>query len=74
LVTAYETTVVSKTFSDAIVVKGGQGNRGLSDSAWTNESDGFEVFCKINNLLNQAITTETGPGWRGRQLANEDAM
>ena len=44
-----------------------QGDRRLADSTGTHESDGREVVGQADNLLNQLVTSETGPrrwGWR----------
>jgi len=66
LVAADEPAVAVKPFLDAIVVKDSQSDGRLADSAGTNESDGCEVCCQINDLLDQLATPETGPWRRGR--------
>lgn len=50
----------------------GQGDRCFANSTSTDESDGFEVFSKANNLLDQLVAPKTGRGW-GRGFAERDA-
>ena len=69
LVAADETTVVSKSFLEAIVVEDGQGNGRFPDPPWTDESDWGQVFCEADHLLDHFVTTETGPRWWGRRLS-----
>ena len=66
LVATDEPTVVTESLFDAIVMEDSQSDECLADSAGTNEGDGYEVFCQANDLLDQLITSETGPRWRGR--------
>ena len=66
LIAANESTVVAEPSFDAIVMKDGQGDGCLSDSADTNESDGCEVFGQTDDLLDQLATTEAGSWRRGR--------
>ena len=65
LVTADEPTVVSKSSLDAIVVENGQGDGCFPNPPCSDESDWREVFCEINDLLDQFVASETGPRWRG---------
>ena len=51
LVTADESTVIAKPFLDAIVVEDGQRDGCLADPPGTDESDGFQVFGEVNDLL-----------------------
>ena len=66
LVTADEATVVTESLFDAVVVENGESDGCLADSTDTNESDGREVFSQTNDLLDQLVTSETGPRRRGR--------
>jgi hypothetical protein len=56
-----EPTVMAKPLLDAIVVEDGQSDGGLSNSAGTDESDGREVFCETNDLLDQLVASKDGP-------------
>ena len=51
------------------MVEDGQGDGCLADPADTDESDGREVFGQTNDLLDQLVTSETGPRRRGRGFA-----
>ena len=66
LVTTDEATVVAKPLLDPIMVKNGQGDRRLADSASTDESDWNKVLSKIDYLLDQLATSEEGPRWQRR--------
>ena len=46
-----ESTVVTESSFDPIVVKDGQSDRRLSNPAGTNEGSGCEVFGQTNDLL-----------------------
>ena len=69
LVAANEPTVIAKPLPDAIMVEDGQCDGCLANSADTNEDDGCEVFGQTDDLLDQLITSETGPRGRRRQFA-----
>ena len=66
MVATDEPTVITESSFDAIVVKDGQSDGRLANPAGTNESDGCQVVCQINDLLDQLATSETGPRRRGR--------
>ena len=66
LVTTDESTVIAKSFLDAVVMEHGQRDRRFANSSGADESDRFEVFGKTNDLLDQFFTSETDPGRRGR--------
>jgi hypothetical protein len=66
LVATDESTVIAKPGLDAIVVKDGESDGCFPDPPCANEGDGFEVFGETNELLDQLVASETGPGWRGR--------
>jgi hypothetical protein len=74
LVAADETTVLSKTFFDPIVVEDGECYRCFPDPPCANERDGLEIFSESDDLLNQFIASETVPRGRGRRFTNRDAM
>ena len=60
LVTAYESTVGSEPFLDAIVVEDAQSDGYFPNPPCTDESDWREVFCEIHNLLDQILASKTG--------------
>ena len=66
LVTTDEPTVVAKSLFDAIVMEHSQSDRRLANSSGTNESNWDEVLGEIDDLLDQLVTSEEGPRWRGR--------
>ena len=67
LVAADEPTVIAKPFLDAAVVEDRESDGSFPDPSGTDESDGFEVFREINNLLDQPVASETNPwGWWGQ--------
>ena len=68
LVAADESTIVSETLLDAIVVEDGQSDGCFPDSPRTNESERSDAFRKVNNLLYQLVASEAGPRWRGRRF------
>jgi hypothetical protein len=61
-----EATVVTESLFDPIVVEDGESDGCLPDSTGTNESDGREVLGQTEDLLDQLVTSETGPRWWGR--------
>ena len=66
LVATDEPAVVPKPFLDTIMVEDSQGDRCFPDSPYTEESDRREGFGETNDLLDQLVTSETGPRRRGR--------
>ena len=66
MVATDESTVVAEPLLDPIVMKDGEGDRRLSDPSRTDQSDGLEVFGQANDLLDQLVTSETGPRRRRR--------
>jgi hypothetical protein len=73
-VTADEPTVIAEACLDAIVVEDGECDGCFPDSPCTDESNGFEILGVIDDLLDQPVASETGPGRWGRQLSRWDAM
>ena len=69
MVTADESTVVSKPVPDAIVVEDGQSDGSFPDPPCADESDWGKVFCETNDHLDQLVTSKAGPWWRGRGLS-----
>ena len=69
LVTTNEQAAVSKPLLDAVVMEDGEGDRCLPDPSWANESEWGEVLGEVDDLLNQIVTSETGPRTRGRGLS-----
>ena len=74
LIAADESTVFAESFFDPTVVEDGEGNGCFPNPPYTNERDGFEVFGKSNDLLNQFIASETGPRRRGRGFTKTSPM
>jgi hypothetical protein len=74
LVTADESPVISKPLFDAIVVEDSQGDGGFPDATCADESNRIETLCQADNLLNQPVASEAGPGRWGRQLSKRYAM
>ena len=64
LVTTDESTVVAEPFPDTIEVEDRKGNRRFSDPPCADESNVFEVVYEPNNVVDQPVTSETGPGWK----------
>ena len=61
LVASDEPTVLAESLLDAAMMKNGQSDGCLADSAGTNESDRSEVFRKIEDPLDQLVTSEASP-------------
>jgi len=51
---------MAKPLLDPVMVENGQGDRGLADTASTDESDWNKVLSKVDYLLNQLIASEEG--------------
>ena len=66
LVAADESTLVTETLLDAILMEDGESDGCFSDPPWTDESDWGEFFSEIDDLLDQLATSETG-SWRWRR-------
>ena len=58
-------SVVAESLSDAMVMEDSESDGRLADSTRASESDGCEVFGQTDNLVNQFVTSETGPWHRG---------
>ena len=61
LVAPYESTVVAKPLLDPIVVEDRQGDRGLANSASTDQSDWSQLLGQIDYLLDQLVASEERP-------------
>ena len=59
LITADESTVLTKPVSDSIMVKDGEGDRCFPGPPCADESDGLEVFGESNDLFNQLVPSKT---------------
>ena len=68
LVAADESTLVTETLLDAILMKDGESDGCFSDSPWTDESNWGEIFSEIDDLFDQLGTSETGSWRRGRRF------
>lgn len=55
------------------MVEDSKSNRCLPYTSCTDESDRFEIFCECDDLLNQLVASETGPGSRGREFTRRNA-
>jgi hypothetical protein len=66
LIASDKSSVFAKSFFDQLVVEGGEGDRCFPDPSRANESDGFQICRKFNNLPDQFIAPKTGPRRRGR--------
>jgi len=58
---------VAKPPPDPVVVEDGQGDRGLADSARTNEGDRGKILGEANYLLDQLVASKErswGKRWR----------
>ena len=64
-VAADKSTIVLKPPLDPVVVKNGQGDGGLPDSASADESNRGEALGETYDLPNQFVASEEGP-WRER--------
>ena len=74
LVATNKSTVIAKMLLDAIVVEGREGDGSFPDPPWTDESDRFEVFGKVDYFLDQEIPPKTSlQGWR-RKFSEGDTM
>ena len=71
LITADEPPVVTKLLLDPVVVEDSQGDRGLPDSASTNESDWDKVLGEVDYLLDQLVTSEEDSWWRRWQFSRD---
>ena len=66
LVATDESTVVTETFLDVIMMEDSESDGRFSDSPWTDECNWSVIFREINDLFDQLVTSETGPRWWGR--------
>ena len=66
LAAADKTSVFTKPLFGAVMMKGGQSDERLSNTAGTNENNRSEVFGQVNDPLSQLAKSETGPRrwWR----------
>ena len=69
LVATDKTTVDSKPFLDAIVVEDCEGDGRFPNPPCADESDWSEIFCELDDLFDQVLASETGPGRWGRGLS-----
>ena len=51
LVTTNESTIITKPLLDAIVMEDGKGDGSLPNATWSDESEGVEIVCKVNDPL-----------------------
>ena len=68
LVATDEPTIGSEPLLYAIVVEDGQSNGRFPDPPCTNESDWSDMFCEVDDVVNQILASETSPRWRRRWL------
>ena len=74
MIAADESTILSKSFFDPVVVEDSENNRSFPDPPCPDESDGFEVSGELDDYLNQLISPEKVPRHGGRQFTTRDAM
>ena len=58
--------MITKSLFNVVVVEDTESNMCFPDTVRTDESDGFEVFSKLEDLPNQLIASETGTRPWGR--------
>ena len=64
LIATDESTVLAKSFLDPMVVEDSESDRCFPNPPRTDESDGFEVLGKSDDVPNQLIASKAGPwGW-----------
>jgi len=69
LIATDKPTVGSEPFLDTIVVEDGESNGCFSNPPYADEGDWSEIFCEVDNLLDQVLASETGPRRWGRRLS-----
>ena len=72
LVTPDKSTVMTKPLLDPVMVEDCQGDRGLADSASTDQSDWGELLGQIDYLVDQLVAAKERPwgqGWRFSRYA-----
>ena len=74
LITANESTIVSKPLLDLIVVEDRQGDGGFADSTGTNEGNWNKVLSEIDYVLDQVVASEEGPRWKRWRLPRRAAF
>ena len=66
LIAADESAVITKPFLDTIVVKDLECDGCFPDPPCTDQSDRFQVFRKLNDVVDESVPSEAGPGRRGK--------
>jgi len=70
LVATDEPAIIPKPLLDAVVVEDGQSDGGLANPAGTDEGERSEVFCQINDFLDQLVASKEGPRWWRRRFSS----
>ena len=73
LVTANESSVISKPPLDTSVMEDGQGDGCLADPSDAYESDGIEVFREVDDSSNQFVASKAGSWCRWRYFPHIDS-
>ena len=71
LVTTNESTFVTESLLDAIVVKNSQGDGSLAYTTGTNESNRCQVLSETDDLLDQVIASEANSWWWWRRFSGD---
>jgi len=66
LITTDEATVVAKPLFNVLVMEDSQSNRRLANSTSANQGDRNEIFCEVNDPLNQLVASKACSWWRWR--------
>ena len=69
MLAADESTVDRESLFDAIVMEDGQSDGRLPDPASTDESNGCQVFCQADDLVDQLAASEASSWGRWRWFA-----
>ena len=72
LIATNEPAVIAKPALDPIVVEDSEGNGCLPNASCADKSNGLKVFSESDNLLDQFIASEAGPGPWGRRFSQKD--
>ena len=68
LVARNEPTVITKPLFNALIVEDGQDDGCFADSAGTDQSDGGEALCEMDDPLNQLVASKAEPRRRRREF------
>ena len=72
LIAPDKSAIVAKPLLDPIVVEDSEGDGCLPNASCADKSNGLKVFSESDNLLDQFIASEAGPGPWGRRFSQKD--